>query len=291
VGFIFGLLGVAILVFFIHHVATSIQASNIIYSVAKETEKGIANLFPDEIGDEVEEDNRINHRMGFERPILSDRSGYIQTMNEEALDKLSSESRGKVWVNFSIGDFVVQGTPLVYVETKDEITKDSINCIRKAFSIQEYRTIEQDTLFGIRQLVDIALKALSPGINDTTTAILCIDYLTSVLSHIINKKIPSSIRKIDGGLEVIVKRPQFKNYLVEAFSQIRTTGKGNYAVQERLLWSYKTLYDLTQNSYRKAKISAEIQRLDELINETFPLESEKRKLNVEYAKINQELSC
>lgn len=289
VGFIFALLGVAVLVLFIHHVATSIQASNIISSVAEETEKGIDKLFPEELGEDGDTDKLQGAPPKNSQTIVADRSGYIQTLNESVLIDLSNKIRGRVWVNYSIGDFVVQGMPLVTLETEEDPKEKAADYVRKAFSLQQTRTIEEDVLFGVRQLVDIALKALSPGVNDTTTAILCIDYLTSILSHLVNRKFPSPVREIDGTILVIVKRPVFSDYLSEAFSQIRSDGRGNFAVQRRLLWSYETLAQLTKNKHRRWILGSEARKSQEIIL-TFDLESEKRKLEGEYDRVNQEIT-
>jgi uncharacterized membrane protein len=75
-----------------------------------------------------------------------------------------------------IGEFVVEGTPLMSVAGPgpDEETAAELNAV---YVISRQRTVQQDAGFGIRQIVDIAMKALSPGINDTTTAVMCVDYL------------------------------------------------------------------------------------------------------------------
>ena len=83
-----------------------------------------------------------------------------------------------------IGEFVVQNTTLASLALEDPPDQNTIAALQATFSISHYRTVEQDAAFGIRQIVDVALKALSPGINDTTTAVTCVDYLTAILARI-----------------------------------------------------------------------------------------------------------
>jgi uncharacterized membrane protein len=77
--------------------------------------------------------------------------------------------------------------------------------------------VEQDAAFGIRQIVDVALEALSPGINDTTTAVMCVDYLTAILTQLAPRQIPSSRRYEEGKLRVIAIGPSFESLLSESF--------------------------------------------------------------------------
>jgi uncharacterized membrane protein len=89
-----------------------------------------------------------------------------------------------VRMEHGIGEFVVQNTPLASLALEDPPDQETIAALQAIFSISRYRTVEQDAAFGIRQIVDVALKALSPGINDTTTAVMCVDYLTVILARI-----------------------------------------------------------------------------------------------------------
>ena len=84
------------------------------------------------------------------------------------------------------------------IALEDPPGKEIITALQAAYTIDRHRTVEQDSAFGIRQIVDMALKALSPGINDTTTAVMCVDYLSAILAGIATREIPSSYRYEDG---------------------------------------------------------------------------------------------
>ncbi|MDZ7581712.1 MAG: DUF2254 family protein [Deltaproteobacteria bacterium] len=115
-----------------------------------------------------------------------------------------------------IGEFVVEAAPLVSVVGPGGLVDETTAEINAAYVISRQRTVETDAGFGIRQIVDIAMKALSPGINDTTTAVMCVDYLTAILS-----RLAASHRLDQGELRVIARGPSFESLLAEAFDQIR----------------------------------------------------------------------
>ena len=93
---------------------------------------------------------------------------------------MARDKKTIVRMEHGIGDFVVQNTTLVSLALEDPPDQETIAALQETFSISRHRTVEQDAAFGIRQIVDMALKALSPGINDTTTAVMCVDYLSAI---------------------------------------------------------------------------------------------------------------
>ena len=102
--------------------------------------------------------------------------------------------------------------------------------------------------FGIRQIVDMALRTLSPGINDTTTAVMCVDYLTAILARLAVRPIPSTRRHQEGELRVITIGPTFAGLSAESFDQIRASAKGNVAVTLRLLDAIEIITGLTASA-------------------------------------------
>jgi len=124
--------------------------------------------------------------------------------------------------------------------------------------------VEQDCGFGVRQIVDIALRALSPGINDTTTAVMCVDYLTAILGHLAPRDIPSSQRHEDGALRVITIGPTFAGLTNESFDQIRGSASGNVAIMLRMLDSLQTIASLTTRPVRWRALREQVQWIAEL---------------------------
>lgn len=102
---------------------------------------------------------------------------------------------------------MVHDTTLASLTLETPLEKEIIADVQGAYGIDRHRTVEQDSGFGIRQIVDMALRALSPGINDTTTAVTCVDYLTAILGRLASRPIPSSRRYEEGELRIIAIGP------------------------------------------------------------------------------------
>jgi len=240
-GFALALGGVGALVYFIHHIASSIEASGVIASVAQETIAAIDRLFPEKLGQGPgeDDDDQTLHPLSERnwRAVPARESGYIQRVNDSALLRLARDSNAIVRMEHGVGEFVVQNTTLASLALEDPPDPETIDALQATFSINRHRTVEQDAAFGIRQIVDVALKALSPGINDVTTAVTCVDYLTTILARLAPRQIPSSHRFEEGELRVIAKGPSFESMLAESFDQIRNNAKGDVAIISRMVLS------------------------------------------------------
>jgi len=134
------------------------------------------------------------------------------------------------------GDFVIKGSPLVAVYPIESVGKKLVKQINNAFVLGAQRTDQQDVEFSINQLVEISVRALSPGINDPFTAIRCIDQLSAALCHLAQREVPSAYRYDDQNqLRVIAKPVTFADIMDTAFNQIRQYGRTSVAVMMRLL--------------------------------------------------------
>ncbi len=245
---IFGLFlaigGIIVLIYFIHHVANSLQLTTIIGHIVEETQEAIDVLFPEGTGTSAEDAAKTAAREFVNEEkwirIDSNSNGYIQYVDTNGLLAFAEEKKIVIKMHAGIGQFVGKGQTLIEIvpenngsETIDN--EDDQARVNTYFHIYRFRSIEQDVGFGIRQIVDIALKALSPGVNDTTTAIICIDYLGTIISELASRKLPTDIRTKNGDVRIIVKAPNFASYAETAFDQIRINGRGNLAVFQRLL--------------------------------------------------------
>ena len=290
-GFVLALVGVGALMFFIHHIATSIQASSIIASVAKETNATINLLFPEKLGQSPDEDDdeqtpRLLTKLNW-CVIQSRESGYIQNVNNAGLLRVARDWKTVVRMERGIGEFVVQNTPLVSLAMEEQPDQETIATLQAAFSISRFRTVEQDPAFGIRQIVDVGLKALSPGINDTTTAVTCVDYLTAILALIAPRRIPSSRLYEEGELLVISKCPSFESLLSESFDQIRNNASGNVAIILRMLDSFQTLAGLKVNPHRRRALREQVQLIAELADRTVKSIHDHDRINTRLAQVNE----
>ena len=238
------IVNVIIITYFIHHISVTINADSVIYSVYQELTSNIEKLYFNSSSDKLQEKfdsleifNESIEDKTYTVEINSLKEGYLQAIDWNNLIRLSKENNYLLNIKYRIGEFIVLGD-IVYTikaSSKDinENTKLSIfNC----FIIGSQRTPLEDIEFSINQLVEVALRALSPGINDPFTAITCIDYLGSAICRIINKEPPSTyIYDEDGALRIVAKRETFEGIVNASFDQIRQYGKDSISVTIRLL--------------------------------------------------------
>lgn len=272
-GLVLALLGIGVLVFFIHHMASIMQAGVIIGGVADETEAAIQRLFPQELGTAASEPAQ---QALFEQtdeltwvPVPAAATGYVQTIDEEGLLALARRLGGVVRMARGVGSFVARGSALASIARYDTgrplvLTEQLSQELNDQFNIGRQRTTEQDAGFGVRQLVDIALKALSPGINDTSTAVMCIDYLGALVASLAARRFAEPLRTDDDGpVRVVTVQPSFATFVDTAFDQILTAGEGDTAVYVRLLTALDTAASRTQVPARRAVLRAHATRVTE----------------------------
>jgi len=292
-GFVLAVGSVGVLIFFIHHVASSIQASSIIASAAEETIQAIDRLFPKKLGHSLDEaekkqtsppvDDRKWHI------VSADESGYIQGVDNAALLRLARERKTVVRMERGIGEFVVENTPLASLTLDAPPDSETVAELQSAFNLRRYRTVEQDAAFGIRQIVDVALKALSPGINDTTTAVTCVDYLSMILARLAPQYIPVSHRYEDGELRVIAIGPSFESLLSDAFDQIRESAKGNLGIMLRMLGALQTIASLTASPSRRQALLEQVEGIAELAKRTIEAPHDRTRFERRLAQVLEAL--
>ena len=169
------------------------------------------------------------------QPVPATISGYIQNLETNALLEFAARHRTVVRFERSVGEFVTDGEPLFSVRLSGPPKQEWITQLNRLAGIQSYRTVGQDPGFGIRLIVDIALKALSPGINDPTTATNCIDHLGRILRVLVRRRIPAPFRYQGRELCVIARGPTFERLVDRMFHEIRQNARGSVAVFLSLL--------------------------------------------------------
>ncbi len=288
IGLVSAIGGVVVLIYFIHHIANSLQVTNIIEHIADETVEAIENIFPEEFASAAREEKREDTlKMWREKrwvEISADEYGYIQYIDTKSLLEFAEEKDLVIKMERGVGQFVGRGAALVSVIqysagganiVYDEEFAEKINTY---FNINRFRTIEQDVGFGIRQIVDIALKALSPGVNDTTTAVNCIDFLGIIVGELADRNLPVDVRAKDGDVRVIAHTPAFQGYVETAFDQIRISGKGNQAVFERLIGTLGYIARMTDTKDRISIIRNQLELIEDFASETLETQYEKEKV-------------
>jgi len=227
---------VAWLLFFIFHISRAISVSHIVDRIASETEAMINELMPwPRRLSSMAAPDPVQSTI-WEASVLSDVSGYIRFIDTTRLVVLAKSCRVKLRVLRRVGQFVPAGIPLLMVSKADRLPPEASAEIRQAFDFGPSRTLQQDVEFGVLQIVDIALKAISPAVNDPTTAISCVDQLSRILIRFASREVPNSILYDPPGVfRVSIPWMGFEQMLDSAFEQIRLYSKADMAVSLRLL--------------------------------------------------------
>lgn len=236
------LASVAVLIYFIHHVCKSIRADEIVKGVYNDLLADMDRLFPRELGEgpdrlEKKESKGFDeYAFEFSLRIRASKDGYVRAIDGEELIKIAKEHDLLIKLEHQPGDFVVNNTDLALVKFRSAMDAEVKQKLEDCLILGSLRSPEQDPVFAIHQLVEVAVRSLSPGINDPFTAMACINRLASALSRLARKDFPSPFRYDDEGtLRVIVQALTFNDLLCASFDQIRRFGKTHVAVTVRLL--------------------------------------------------------
>ncbi len=292
--FVMALGGVVVLIYFIHHIASSIQASSIIASVAQETIAAIDRLFPEKLGhgpdaDEDQALGTLDERTWYAVPAAV--SGYIQSVDIDALLGLARDGKTIARMEHGVGAFVVQDAALASLALTYPPDQAMTAALNGAYSISRHRTIEQDPAFGIRQIVDMASKALSPGVNDTSTAVMCVDYLTAILARLACRQFPPSHRYDGEALRVITIAPTFEGLLAEAFDQIRRSAEGNVAIMARMLGAIDTIASLTVTPCHRRALDEQVQWIAELADRSIESTHDRARIERRLMEVREALEA
>ncbi len=259
-GLVLAFVGIGYLIVFIHHISLSIQASSIIAAAAEETIAAVDRLFPRGLGEDGAEDagGTSAPAGGVWSIVAARKTGYIQSVDGDALLAWAKEHETVLRMERGIGEFVVEGAPLVSVAAPGKADEQAAAELGAVYFISRKRTVQQDAGFGVRQIVDVALKALSPGINDTTTAVTCVQYLTAVLARVAERRLADRHRMDGDTLRVIARGPTFPGLLGEAFDQIRRNADGNVAVLLALLEALEVVAGRTRDAGRRLALARQV---------------------------------
>ncbi|MGO8671925.1 MAG: DUF2254 domain-containing protein [Capsulimonadaceae bacterium] len=227
---------VAWLLYFIHHISQAIGVNYIVDRIARETEAIIDQTMPYQIREKVMPDEPLPPMDTRKALIPCGSSGYVRYIDTKRLVSLAKSYGITIYVMRRVGHFVPRGVPLMAVSNASKLSPDRIAELLAVFDLGPTRTLEQDIEFGVLQIVDIALKAISPAVNDPTTAISCVDQLSRVLIRFCSRERPET-RYYDppGIVRVSIPWLGFDRITESAFEQIRHYAQTDVAVSLRLL--------------------------------------------------------
>jgi len=243
IGLLLAMVSIGVLIYFIHHVSVSIQADEVVARVGRELENGIDRLFPGPLGKPGSKVSQAPCEADLPaafareaRAVGALEDGYLQLIDADALMALAAKEDLVLRLERRPGHYIVKGRAMVMVWPGDRVTGTLVDRLNATFVLGNQRTAAQDVEFSFQQLVEIAVRALSPGINDPFTAIACVDRLGSGLCRLARREMPSALRfDPHGRLRLVAPGSSFAGIVDMAFNQIRQSARSNPPVAIRML--------------------------------------------------------
>ncbi|MDR3688336.1 MAG: DUF2254 domain-containing protein [Fimbriimonas sp.] len=235
-GMLLATMCVAWLLFFIHHISQAISVNHIVDRIASETVAMIMELMPDPVRRHKWSSEDLPSPPSTGEAVMCPASGYIRFVDTARLVELATQHRFAIYVLRRVGHFVPEGVPLIVVSKEGRMTPELATELGASFDIGPSRTLQQDVEFGILQIVDIALKAISPAVNDPTTAITCVDQLSRILICFAGRQsLEEGYYNPPGVLRVAVPRHELDKLVDSAFEQIRSYATRDVVVSLRVI--------------------------------------------------------
>jgi uncharacterized membrane protein len=255
-----------VLIYFINHIATQIQLPQVIASIAGdlakaiETQAGIAaatKAAPSAAAILASLD-------GAGGLVAAPRSGYLQFIRRPTLVRIASSADVVIHMMHRPGHFLVQGHPYatVWPAEKAEVVAREL---ARSHVTGPYRTLAQDVSFGLDQLVEIALRALSPAVNDTFTAITCIDWIGDSLYKVTGNWQPRHVYTDDKGkVRAITTEPTYQRLVERSFEKVRQAAKGMPAIMIRQLDALAKIIQRSDNEVDRAFLAEQAAMIESL---------------------------
>lgn len=240
------LTSIGFLIFFINHAARSIQASVILASVTTDTLRVIHNVFPEPLLDGSATFHTVEEFSGGrqEAPhrVAADRAGYVQAINIASLRDAARTGQVMIQLEIEIGRHLLPGQHVASIWPAADATSELERAVCASLILGMERTPHQDMKLGVVELMDMAVKALSPSVNDPTTAMHAIDRLGEVLLAMSWRQRGDRIELSDDGRPlVLMRQPRLEDVTALGINQVRHFAADNATVSSALLW---TLGDL-----------------------------------------------
>jgi len=246
VAFALMIASIGMFVSYINRVAHSIRVSTIIDSIGDETRDAIDKSHGE---DQRHQDQAL--MPDFPGPaalVGTDGPGTVRSVETANLLELAEEADGYIKVLPRMGEFVATGMPLMEVWSRKELDEKKL---RSAVSLVKERGSGRDVSYGLRQLVDIAERALSPGTNDPSTAVECVNQLHDLLRRLVARSYPSQVhRDSNDEMRVFVPSDSWDDHVALAFDELRLWGGESLQIRRRLQWMLQDLLEVAEGDRR-----------------------------------------
>ncbi len=278
-------LSMGVLIYFIHHIAITIQLPHVIATIAHDLSRAIdaQTIGPVgtlEAGPSVPELLRRMQEGGGTIPAPS--SGYLQYVRHQTLTSLAAEKGAVIRLLHRPGHFLVRGHPVAEVWPPDAAASIG-DALRRAHITGSSRTLAQDLAFAVDQLVEIAIRALSPAVNDTFTAITCIDWLGASLCRITSHWHPAPVyRDSHGFVRVINAHLSYTRLIERAFEKIRQAGRGMPAILIRQLDALAKIVEHTTTPAQRELLRGQADMILRASEESIPEPADREDVRRQY---------
>ena len=242
------------IIYFIHHIGRFIQADEVIYRCYSELMSNINDLLPqpEDAPREQPVPESLMPESAFAIPVVIEKSGYVQTVNYEKLLSCEIEGVEGIVVQARSGDYVLPGASVLIVHSHYDRPAEYYSSLLDLIILGNRRTPVQDPEFAISQMVELGLRALSPGINDPITAISCLDRLTACCIYMSKREFPAEcVMNKDSGVWLKRRTFSLEGIINQAFDQIRQDGKDHLDIALHILFCLKSLEKHLPTSQKK----------------------------------------
>jgi uncharacterized membrane protein len=280
-------LDLGVLIYFIHHIATQIQLPQVIASIARDLAKAVATQARNDAASvgEPEAAATLAALAGPGGVVAAPRSGYLQFIDRRTLVRIATESDVVIRMTLRPGHFLVQGFPYARVwpaERADLVARE----LARSHLTGPYRTLVQDISFGLDQLVEIALRALSPAVNDTFTAITCIDWIGDSLCKVTGTWSPRHVYCDDAGnVRAITTEPTYERLVQRSFEKIRQAGKGMPAIMIRQLDALAKIMQRAATPADRSLLLGQAAMIERLAMSSVDEESDRADVSLAYQAV------
>lgn len=272
--FILCFMNLFFLLAYVHHIARLSVADVLISKVHAQLMNAIHRL-PADQGDKVLSSKERAALLpgGFlnkSKPVFGARSGYVQTVDYEQIAHMAEEEALVAEILFKAGDYLVEGKKLAYIYPPKKATPDFGKTITESIIYGETRTGSQDIEYSVRHLVEVGLRALSPGINDDYTAITVLNKLAASLALLFQKTLPQRIYKDKKGhLRLLASHVSEKDVIFEAFSTIRKAGERKPNILAHIIGLIADLYPLAIDEDEREGLDLQMELIKDHIENQF----------------------
>lgn len=285
VAIMLAVVSLGMLIYFIHHITGSLQLPYLLSQIRGELDAEIERQFPETFGPGSAEPPSARALLrgceeegsGAPTTVCSREEGYLKRIDEDELraaaEELGAGARGEgpgdegpggavLEVPVQVGQYVGRGSVLLRAWSNGDVPATVCERIHNAFDLGGYRSVAQDPLFGIEQMADVAVKALSPGINDPTTAIQSLDQIATALRLLQSRQLPSPERRLAHGVRCVFALPTYGDFVEASFGRVRRAARADWGVQLHLL---EILDDLASSCPSEDRATALRHQLSELL--------------------------